>query len=84
MMASERAKKEVEANPFRTLIDISDLIEYENNPAEVEKDVQNCLLRYNSELKAWYKTYARKVEAIKTEESFALTLRQLWRFFRDC
>jgi len=39
MMASERAKKEVEANPFRTLIDISDLIEYENNPAEVEKDV---------------------------------------------
>jgi len=32
----------------------------------VEKEVQNIMLRYNSELKAWYNKYARKVEATKT------------------
>jgi len=37
--ASLAAKKEVEANPFKRLIDISDLIEFEQNPAAVEKDV---------------------------------------------
>lgn len=66
------------------MIDISDLIEFEQNPAEVEKEVQNILLRNNSELKNWYKVYARKVELQKTEESFAMTLRQVWRFLRDC
>lgn len=81
---SNLAKKEVEQNPFKKLIDISDLIEYESNPQEVEKECQNILLRYNSELKNWYRTYAKKVEATKTEESFSLTLRQVWRFFRDC
>jgi len=42
------------------------------------------MLRYNSELKGWYSTYARKVEATKSEESFSMTLRQVWRFLRDC
>jgi hypothetical protein len=83
VIASNRAKKEVEINPFKTLIDITDLVELENNPAEVEKDVQNILLRYNSDIKKWYKFYSKKVEAVKSEESFALTLRQIWRFFRD-
>jgi len=73
--ATALAKKEVEQNPFKKLIDISDLIEFEANPAEVEKDVQNCLLRHNSELKHWYRYYARKIEATKSEESFCLTLR---------
>ena len=76
-------RKEVEANPFKILIDISDLAELESNPAEVEKEVQNILLRYNSDIKKWYKTYSKKVEAVKSEESFALSLRQVWRFFRD-
>ena len=42
------------------------------------------MLRNNSDLKAWYKLYARKVEAQKSEESFSMTLRQVWRFMRDC
>lgn len=42
------------------------------------------MLRYNSELKGWYSTYARKIEATKSEESFSMTLRQVWRFLRDC
>lgn len=83
-LAANRAKKEVEQNPFKTLIDISDLIEFEQNPVEVEKEVQNILLRNNSEMKSWYKYYAKKVESQKSEESFALTLRQIWRFLRDC
>jgi hypothetical protein len=45
------------------LIDISDLIEFEVNPKDVEKEVQNILLRNNSELKQWYKVYAKKVES---------------------
>ena len=36
--ASKRAKKEVEQNPFKKLIDLSDLIDFEQNPQEVEKD----------------------------------------------
>lgn len=69
------ARKEVEQNPYKRLLDISDLIEYETCPADVEKEVQNIMLRYNSELKAWYSRYARKIEATKSEESFAMTLR---------
>lgn len=37
--ASLAAKKEVEQNPFKKLIDISDLIEFESNPLAVEKEV---------------------------------------------
>ncbi len=73
-VAASRVKKEVEQNPFKTLIDISDLTELEENPKEVEKEVQNILLRYNSEMKKWYKHYSKKVESVQTEESFALTL----------
>ena len=35
-------------------------------------------------MKSWYKQYAKKVEATKSEESFSMTLRQVWRFLRDC
>jgi len=42
------------------------------------------MLRHNSDLKSWYRLYARKIEATKTEESFCMTLRQIWRFLRDC
>lgn len=38
-VAASRVKKEVEQNPFKTLIDISDLTELEENPKEVEKEV---------------------------------------------
>lgn len=73
--ASLAAKKEVEQNPFKRLLDISDLTEFEQNPNDVAKEVQNIMLRYNSELKGWYRLYARKIEATKSEESFAMTLR---------
>ena len=70
------------------MLDITDLIEMEGpsatgGPKEIEKEVQNIMLRSNSDLKNWYKIYARKVEAQKSEESFSMTLRQVWRFLRD-
>ena len=37
--AANRAKKEVEENPFKKLIDISDLMDFETNQAEVLKEV---------------------------------------------
>jgi hypothetical protein len=54
MGASKMAPKEVEQNPFKKLIDISDLMDFEANPVECEKECQNILLRHNSELKSWY------------------------------
>ena len=81
--AGSKTKKEVEENPFKKLIDITDLMDLEANPEETLKEIQNILLRHNSELKSWYKTYSRKIEAHKSDESFAMTLRQVWRFLRD-
>jgi len=81
--AASRAKKEVEENPFKKLIDISDLMDFETNQAEVLKEVQNILLRHNSEMKQWYKVYSRKIEVHKSEESFSMTMKQVWRFLRD-
>lgn len=78
-----KVKKEVEENPFKKLIDISDLMEFESNQGETLKEIQNILLRHNSELKQWYKSYSRKFEVHKCEESFAMTMKQVWRFLRD-
>jgi len=78
-----KAKKEVEENPFKKLISVDDLMELEENPENILKEVQNCLLRHNSEMKQWYKIYSRKIEVHKSEESFAMTLQQIWRFLRD-
>jgi len=36
--ASKIAPKEVEQNPFKKLIDISDLMDFEANPIECEKE----------------------------------------------
>jgi hypothetical protein len=74
-VSKSKQHKEVEENPFRKLIDISDLMEFEASPDDTLKEIQNILLRHNSELKTWYRTYSRKIENIKNDESFAMTLR---------
>lgn len=58
-------------------------MELEANPEDTLKDIQKILLMHNSELKTWYRTYSRKIEPHKSDESFAMTLRQVWRFLRD-
>jgi hypothetical protein len=71
-------------NPYKGLIDISDLLELESDELRAEKEVQNVLLKYNSDLRSWYLQYSTQVEPEEREESFTMTSRQLWRFLRDC
>jgi len=83
-ISGSRAKKLIEMNPYKGLIDISDLLELEADELRAEKEVQNVLLKYNSDLKSWYLQYSTQVEPEEREESFTMTSRQLWRFLRDC
>jgi hypothetical protein len=48
----------VEANPFKNLLDISDITSYEDDPEKAEKEVQNLLLTYNSNMVEWYRKYS--------------------------
>lgn len=80
---STRAKRQVEANPFKNLLDISDLTAYEEDEDKAEKEVQNLLLKYNSNMMNWYKRYSTQVEAKEKEESFTMVIKQFWRFLRD-
>lgn len=53
----EREKKESEYNVFKTLIDISDLIECDSEIELNLRDIENTLLRHLSEMKMWYRYY---------------------------
>jgi hypothetical protein len=55
----------------------------EINGEETSKEVQNILLRHNSEMKSWYIEYTRNIEATNSKESFAMTFKQVWRLIRD-
>lgn len=84
VITTQRAKKNVEANPYKNLIDISDLLYNEDDIQRAEKEVSKILLQFNSNLKEWYELYSTRIEAKEREESFTMTSKQLWRFFRDC
>lgn len=84
VITTQRAKKNVEANPYKNLIDISDLLYNEDDQSRAEKEVAKILLQFNSNLKEWYELYSTKIEAKEREESFTMTSKQLWRFFKDC
>ena len=57
---STKTVKESEQNPFKTLLDITDLIETEPELERGLKDVENILLRYLSDMKIWYRFYTNK------------------------
>lgn len=76
--------KDIEQNPFVNLLDLSDLINLEENPQKAEREVQKLMLKYNSEMKSWYNTYSSNFEFKEKEEAFTMTSRQFWRFLRDC
>jgi hypothetical protein len=57
---SNRAAKESEFNPYRVLLDVTDLIECEPEIEASLKEVENIMLRANSEIKQWYKMYVNK------------------------
>ena len=84
VITTQRAKKNVEVNPYKNLIDIGDITAIEEDSAKAEKEVQKILLQFNSYLKQWYEAYSTQIEAKVREESFTMTSRQLWRFLKDC
>lgn len=84
VIITQRAKKNVEANPYKNLIDITDLLYIEDDPNRAEKEVAKVLLQFNSYIKQWYETYSTHIEAKEREETFTMSTKQLWRFFKDC
>lgn len=55
-----KEKKESEYNVFKTLIDISDLLECDPEIENNLREVENTMLRHLSEMKMWYKYYTNK------------------------
>jgi len=96
--ATERARSELEGNPYDTMIDVSDIIcleqlenlsqptavlEYVRKYERIPTAINKFLLQYNSSLKKWYKYYSREIDCPEIEEGFMLVSSQLWRLFRD-
>jgi len=84
VISTQRARKDVENNPMITLLDLNDLLLLDNKAKETREEICKLILRKVTDLKKWYKLYSRNYEVIDYEEGFAMTLYQLWRFFRDC
>lgn len=59
-ITSNRIIKESEMNPFKQLLDISDIIECEPDIENCLKEVENILLRNLSDMKMWYRVYTNK------------------------
>jgi hypothetical protein len=59
-VVSNRVAKESEFNPYRVLLDITDLIECEPEIEASLKEIENIMLRTNSEIKQWYKMYVNR------------------------
>jgi len=100
-----KQRPEVEANPYSTMLDSSDLLVCEQlltdssgalptklgqspalfagKPKEVQEEINNLILTYNSELKQWYK-YFTNIDKIEFEEGFMMVSRQFWRFLEVC
>lgn len=59
-------KKEIEANPYASLIDVSDLTAGVtiDEAAGIFANLQTMLLRHNSDLRNWYKLYSSTHENI--------------------
>jgi hypothetical protein len=59
-VVSNRVAKESEFNPYKVLLDITDLIECEPEIEASLREIENTMLRVNSEIKIWYKMYVNK------------------------
>lgn len=57
---SNKEKKESEYNVFKTLIDITDLLECDPDIESNLREVENTMLRHLSEMKMWYRYYTNK------------------------
>jgi len=57
-IVSNRIVKESEINIFKSLIDLSDIIECEPEIESSLNEIENILLRHVTEMKIWYKIYS--------------------------
>eukprot|EP00742_Colponemidia_sp_Colp-10_P002729 GILJ01002919.1.p1 GENE.GILJ01002919.1~~GILJ01002919.1.p1 ORF type:complete len:820 (+),score=104.32 GILJ01002919.1:264-2462(+) len=78
---SPRVQNPEDSDLIQTGLDITDLLELEKDPSQCVKDMQNVLLRYNSDIRVWYKYYSN---ASSNESAFSMKMKDLWRFVRDC
>jgi hypothetical protein len=56
---------------------------FAGKPKEIQEEINNLILTYNSELKQWYK-YFTNVDKVEFEEGFMMVARQFWRFLEVC
>ena len=59
-VSTKISKKEQERNPYYILLELSDLIEVDPEIEFSLREIENIMLRNNSEIKFWYKTYVNK------------------------
>jgi hypothetical protein len=64
------------------MIDVQDIFCDEKDSIQIHKDIKNLLLRYNSDLRSWYRFYNSK-QHDDLEETFALTNKFFWKLLRD-
>ena len=57
--------------------------QFAGKPKEIQEEINNLILTYNSELKQWYK-YFTNIDRIDFEEGFMMVSRQFWRFLEVC
>lgn len=53
--------------------------QFAGKPKEIQEEINNLILTYNSELKQWYK-YFTNIDKTEFEEGFMMVARQFWRF----
>ncbi len=73
---------DAENNPYDSMIDVQDIFCDEKDCIQIHKDIKNLLLRYNSDLRSWYRFYNSK-QHDDIEETFALTNKFFWKMLRD-
>ena len=73
-------------NPLSIRIDpiLDDLELYLDERQEELQNVTNVILRHMSELKQIYTFYSGLGQELSTDNTFALTRMQFWRFLKDC
>lgn len=65
------------------MIDITDLFAEELNGEITIKESKNILLRFNTEMKRWYKAIV-STQPDEYENTYALTSKYFWKFLHEC
>ncbi|KAL4483811.1 hypothetical protein ABPG72_006186 [Tetrahymena utriculariae] len=79
----EDEQKQLQENPYNTLLDYSDLdINFQDAQA-AHKNLNTVLLRHNSNFIQWYKECSQRYESTLGEKSFTMDMQQIWKFLKE-